>query len=133
MKSTKITFLMLFGSVTDADLAKVRARTMAQRKAQYKQRMMHKSLGHGKYLEYDPKEFFMEPSKASGGLLKESRANKTRVVICVSHKGSKYCPYMNKCLTELAMQHPETKFAKWDLEKVSADHLGDSVFQLMHR
>ena len=35
---------MLFGSVTDADLAKVRARTMAQRKAQYKQRMMHKSL-----------------------------------------------------------------------------------------
>ena len=169
---------MLFGSVTDADLAKVRARTMAQRKAQYKQRMLHKNLvspvlfgnylqtlhhnqritsyeqGHGKYLEYDPKEFFMDPSKVSGGLLKESRANKTRIIICVSHKGSKYCPYMNKCLTELAMQHPETKvgfvcnqshvirlsddtnntqFAKWDLEKVSADHLGESVFALMHR
>ena len=141
-------------SVTDDDLAKVRARTMAKRKAQYRERMMHKSLvsllslheislhislnpnvdlctfnrswqifsisnfkrislhiqqGHGKYLEYDPKEFFMDPSKASGGLLKESRQNKTRIVICVSHKASKLCPYMNKCLTELAMQHPETK------------------------
>jgi len=120
--------------VTDAELAKVRARTMAQRKAQYKKRQMHKSLGHGKFLEYDPQEFFMEPAKASGGaFLKESRENKTRVVICIYHKASKFCPYMDKCLTQLAMQHPETKFAKWDLEKISADHLGEKVFALMHR
>merc|ERR1711912_63391 len=92
---------------------------------------MGKSLGHGKYLEYDPKEFFMDPSKASGGLLKESRQNKTRIVICVYHKASKLCPYMHKCLTELAPQHTETKFVKWDLEKISADHLGEKLFGII--